>query len=116
MGTILGSKAKGAGKVVFEVLLDYEEVLNLKGHMDNIHLVSERVNDVKTNISGRGKNEATKYFLIPKELRKGLKLKNKDAISCQRIDTKEKTIFVYVVDDLRNGIWIKSKYLPIKIF
>ena len=67
--------------------------------MDNIHVFSENVADVTTNISQRGKNEATKYFLIPRELRKGLKFSEKN-ITCQKIDTKSKTIFVYVIDKL----------------
>src|SRR3989338_2782773 len=98
MGTILSSRVKDDGKVVFEVSLDYEESLQLKGYLDNVHLFSENVSEVETVISQRGKNEATKYFLIPKELRKGLKFSSKT--KCQKIDTKTKTVFIYVVDKL----------------
>ena len=98
MGTILSSKIKDDGKIIFETVIEYEEAVQLKGHMDNIHIFSENVADVETNISQRGKNEATKYFLIPKELRKGLKFTAKT--TCQKIETKTKTIFIYVVDKL----------------
>lgn len=96
MGTILSSRMKDDGKVVFEVCVDYEEATQLKGHMENVHLFSENVKQLETHISTRGKNEATKYFLIPKELRKNLQF-NK-SLNCQKLDTKTKTIFVYVID------------------
>ena len=81
MGTILGSKMKGEGRVVFEVLMDYDEAVQLQGHMDNVHIFSENITHTKTNISTRGQNAATKYLLIPRELRKDLKY-NKE-INCQ---------------------------------
>jgi len=97
MGTIISSKMKDDGKIVFEVCLDYEEAIQLNGHMENIHLFSENVKQVETHISTRGKNDATKYFLIPKDLRKNLRFDR--SITCQKIDTKTKTIFVYVLDN-----------------
>ena len=83
-------------KVVVEAALDYEELVQLKGEIDDIHLFSEKVADSQTNISGRGKNEATKYFLIPRQLRKDLNIK--EPVRCQRINTPDKAIFVYVVN------------------
>ncbi len=99
MGSILGSKITKDGKVVFEVIMDYEESLQLKGHIKNIHVFSEDVADIRTNLTGRGKNEATKYFLIPRELRKNIKLTDK--VKCQKIETDSKIVFIYVVDKLR---------------
>ena len=98
MGTILSSRIKEDGKVVFEVMVDYEESVQLKGHMDNIHVFSENVADIKTTISQRGKNEATKYFLIPRELRQDMKFNA--PTKCQKIETKTKTIFIYTIDKL----------------
>ena len=98
MGMIISSKRNGDGKVAIELLSDYDEFLQLKGHLDDVHLFTEKVAEVKTNISQRGKNEATKYFLIPRQFRKGFKFNN--GTSCQRIDIKDKVIFVYVVDKL----------------
>jgi hypothetical protein len=95
MATIISSKKKGA-KVISEVSADYAEFLQLKGHLEDVYLFTENVGEVKTNISQRGKNEATKYFLIPRQLRNGFRFNN--ATSCQRMDFKDKTIFIYVVD------------------
>ncbi len=98
-GGIIGSKLREDGKVQFEVCVDYEEAVQLRGHMDNIHIFSEEVADVKTNMSQRGKDGATKYFLVPKELRKNLKFNSE--VLCNRIDTKSKVIFIYIIDKFR---------------
>ena len=98
MGKIMSSRKEG-DKVVIEVLSDYEEYLHLKGHLDEIYLFLTKVAEVQTNISQRGKNSATKYFLIPKQLRKGFRFDN--AISCQKVDLGNKTIFIYVIDKLK---------------
>lgn len=97
MGSIISSKRDG-GKIIVEVLTDYDELLQLKGHLEDVHLFTEKIAEIKTNISQRGKNEATKYFLIPRGLRKGFKFNN--STSCQRIDLKNKVVFVYVIDKL----------------
>ena len=96
MGTILGSKMKGEGKVIFEVLLDYNEALHLHGNMHNIHLFSEDNADTKAVISSRGKRSSTKYFLVPREQRNDLAMEKE--VTCQRIELKDKVIFVYIVE------------------
>jgi hypothetical protein len=95
MGSIISSRRE-ANKVVVEAALDHEELVQLKGEIDDIHLFSEKIADLQTNISQRGKNEATKYFLIPRNLRKDLNIM--EPVSCQRINTPDKAIFVYVVN------------------
>ena len=96
MGTILSTKLKGAENVVFEVLMPYEEAVQLQGHMDDIHLFSENISELRANVSTRGKNGATKYFLVPRDLRRSISL-NKE-INCQKIELKDKVIFIYSVD------------------
>jgi hypothetical protein len=96
VGTILSTKLKGEGSVIFEVLMPYEEAVQLQGHMDDIHIFSEGTSELKTNVSTRGKNGATKYFLIPRELRQDIDFKSE--INCQKIDLKDKIIFIYSVD------------------
>ncbi len=96
MGKILNSKSLPNGKIIFEIMLDYEEALQLKGHVTNIHVFSENTLDISTNMSMRGRKEATKYFLIPKELRKGIKFKS--PVKCQQIETPSKIMFVYIID------------------
>jgi len=99
MGRILGTKTTKEGKVIFEVELGYEEALQLKGYINNICVFSEDAAEIKTNLSQRGKNEATKYFLIPRELRSNLRFNEK--VKCQKLETDTKIIFVYVVDKIR---------------
>ncbi|NOZ80990.1 MAG: hypothetical protein GXP63_04925 [DPANN group archaeon] len=98
MGTILSSKTKEDGSVIFEVVVDYEEALQLQGRLNNVHLFSEDIASIETKIAPRGKNEATTYFLMPRELRKNLTLTKK--AHCQKIETKTKIIFLYVIDKL----------------
>ena len=98
MGTIISSKKDG-DNVIMEILVDYEEFLQLKGHLNNIRLITENVAEVQTNISQRGKNQATKYFLIPRQFRKGFKFNN--TTSCQRLDVKDKVLFIYVINKLK---------------
>ncbi len=95
MSLILSSKRNKDG-VILEIQTDYEEYLDLQGHMENIHLVSDNDCIKRTHISERGNGGATKYFLIPREMRRGFKYKN--SITCNRIDKKDKILFVYVVD------------------
>jgi hypothetical protein len=97
MGSIISSR-RNDDKIVVEVSVDYKEFLDLQGHFDNVHLFTEEVAVAKTNISQRGKNEATKYFLIPRTMRKGFKFNN--STYCQRMDIPDKTVFIYVVDKL----------------
>lgn len=99
MGTILSTKMMKDDKVVFEVEMDYEDSLKLKGHIKNIHVFSEDAAEIRTNLSQRGANEATKYFLIPRELREGLKF-NK-SVKCQKVETDSRNIFIFVVDKVQ---------------
>lgn len=98
MGTIISSRKEGE-KVVTEILSDYEEHLHLRGQLNDVYLFSEKNAEIKTNISQRGKNSATKYFLIPKQFRKGFRFNN--VTSCQKIDLDNKVIFIYVVNKNR---------------
>ncbi len=95
MGKIVSSKRNEAG-ILFEIEVDAEEATILNGHYDDIHLFTEKVAEYKTNISSRGKNSVTKYFLIPRNLRKDIDLQC--PVNCQKIETDEKFIFIYVVD------------------
>ncbi|MBS3130897.1 hypothetical protein J4212_00535 [Candidatus Woesearchaeota archaeon] len=99
MGTIIGTRSVKDNKIIVEVEMDYEESLLLKGHIKNVHIFSEDSADIRTNLSQRGKNEATKYFLVPKQLRNNLKFNEK--VKCQKLETNTKIIFVYVVDKIR---------------
>ncbi|RMF06694.1 hypothetical protein D6764_01600 [Candidatus Woesearchaeota archaeon] len=81
-----------------EILMEYEEALNLKGHMDKVYVFAEDAAETKSRIAQRGQNGATRYFLIPKELRSHLNAGSK--VKCQRIDTKKNTLFLYIVEKM----------------
>ncbi|MBT4350990.1 hypothetical protein HOD20_00545, partial [archaeon] len=85
-------------KIVYNIIMNKDEALQLKGHTENILVLAEDAINITSRISLRGKNDATKYFLIPRELRKDIK-KSKDVL-CHKVDSKFKSIYVYVVDKL----------------
>lgn len=99
MGTILSTRMTKDDTVIFEVEMDYGDSLKLKGHVKNVYVFSEDAAEIRTNLSQRGTNEATKYFLIPKELRKDLCF-NKN-VKCQKIETETRNIFVFVTDKVK---------------
>jgi len=98
MGRILGIKANKKENILLEVEISYEEFLQLKGHIKNIYIFSEDCIDINSNLSQRGKNDATKYFLIPKNLRKGLRFVG--SVKCKKLETESKSFFVYVIDKI----------------
>lgn len=90
------SSRKDKEGIVIVMKASYDEVLQLGGHMENIRLFSENQVKTQTNISQRGKGSRTKYFLIPKQMRKNFAFNNK--VSCHRIDSENRSMFVFVVD------------------
>ncbi|MBT3464018.1 hypothetical protein HN789_06285 [archaeon] len=99
MGSILSSKVQEDGKITYEVVIDRDEALQLKGNLDGIHVISEKAAETKSRISLRGKNDATKYFLIPREFREDIK-KSKE-VTCQKIDTSAKSVYIFYVDKIK---------------
>ena len=100
MGVVLSTRrydAQGT-KLVMELLVDANEAKQLHGEINDIYIFSERVANVPSRVSLRGRNEATKYFLIPTKLRKELAVHGK--VSCLRLDVQQKSVFVYVLDPL----------------
>jgi len=95
MGSIIASRRAKNGKVILQVELDYKEALELRGCLENVFLFPEDIATTKSNLSCRGRNDNTKYFLIPKELRKDLKFPK--LVKCNRVNFSNRTFFVYVV-------------------
>ncbi len=96
MGEILSTREEVQDKVIVEVMLDKEEIMPLNGDTNDIVLFSRKHCSTKANLTQRGRNEATKYFLVPRTLRKQLQF-NKE-VSCQRFDSGDQAIFVYIAD------------------
>ena len=95
MGFVLGTRSRDDGKIIFEVLVDQQEALQLKGHIENVHLFTEKAAENEVVITQRGTNDATTYLLVPKEMRNHGRLQGK--AKCQRIDTKDKAFFIYTM-------------------
>ena len=96
MGVILSTKKHNESQILVEVLIDNNEMRQLRGEHNDVCVFSDKTANTPSRVSLRGKNEATKYFLIPRQLRKELAINGK--VSCQRLQNQHKTIFVYVVE------------------
>ncbi len=97
MGYIIGTEVTNDKKIILKICMNQEEFKNLKGNIDNVYIFSSDSETVTANLSQRGKNEATKYFLLPKELRKDLQFIQQE-VTCQRINAKDKIFFIYTID------------------
>ena len=97
MGKVVHSMKKGKN-VIMNLELDYDEVLQMKGHVEDIHVFSECATNIESHISHRGLNSSTKYFLVPRRLRKELKFNSK--VTCQMLNLKNKAVFIYIIDKI----------------
>lgn len=97
MARVISLKNVAENKYIYEIELDSDEAKQINGSIKNLVLFSEGDFCSETNISKRGKDGRTKYFLIPKNVRKRTSLSDKRII-CQRLDLKNKTFFIYAVD------------------
>ena len=97
MAKIIGSKITDKD-VTLSIKLSHEESLQLKGNTHDLCLFSLNTLEAESNIHERGKNGSSKFFLIPRETRQETKF-NKD-ILCQKIETKEKIIWVYAMSKI----------------
>ncbi len=93
MGEIIGYKVVGE-KIVYKLCVDEKEALQLKGNINNIRLFTLDKCETESKIVEWGKNNSTKYFLIPKCFRKKTK-KRPVSIAYQAIDLESKMIFIY---------------------
>lgn len=96
MGKITNIKTMSNDKCQVTLELTQKEIQWLKGNMEKMHLFSEENLDCETRLVQRGKRESTKYFLMPKDFRKGALPSN--SIPCTRIETKTKFIFIFAAN------------------
>ena len=97
MGEIIDSKFVN-GKVMHTIILGQKEALQLKGRLKNIHLFCSDICDANSKIIIRGRF-SSQCLSIPKKLklRESSKL---DIISCQRIESENKVMFIFICDKL----------------
>ena len=89
-------KASSNDKVTITLELSQQEAMWLKGNLEKMHIFSENNLEFETRLVQRGKRESTKYFLIPKELRKKIMISN--SIKCNMIETKTKCIYMFATN------------------
>ena len=98
MGKILNLKSFGKDKVRCELEISYEESLQLGGRLKQVYIFSDEptIENIKTSVIVKGSHGSSKYLLIPKTLRKNLKLPEK--VTCCRLDFPEKIFFIYSIE------------------
>ncbi len=96
MGQIINSKIAANKKVIMKVMLDQDEVSNLKGHLKNIHVFNSDLCQHNSQINTRGNNGVTKYFKIPLSIRS--RKKHNGKLNYQKIDTPGKIFYIYTLE------------------
>lgn len=97
MASVLGSKTC-EDHVIYSLKLNFEEAKELKGSINNIHLIPEELAEIRSTVFERGRKGCTKYLLIPKSLRKGFEAKKE--VRCFRLENKDKAILAYIINKL----------------
>lgn len=95
MGQIINTRNLPDKTVVCRILLNQEEIANLKGHMKNIHVFSENLCNQFSQINTRGNAGVTKYFKIPLGIRS--RKKHNGNLSYQMMETPTKAFYIYTL-------------------
>lgn len=96
MGKILNLRTVNDDKVHVTLELSQKEVLWLEGNMEKMHVFSENNLTHETKLVQRGKKESTRYFLIPKNLRRKVMISN--SVKCTTIEGKTKQLYIFAVN------------------
>ncbi len=104
MGKVLDSIQREDGKMIYKILMDYNEIRHLSGNMNNIHIFSSNSCNDLAKILERGNHNGTKYFIIPKSIKTKQKI-HPCKIMYQKIETGNKILFVYAVEKNYNKIY-----------
>ena len=94
MASIISSKIH-ENHVVLSLKLEHNEAKELNGNVNNIHLIAEDDIVETASVYEKGRNGNTKYFLIPRILRKKIRIK-KEA-KCMILDKGDRIMCVYFV-------------------
>ena len=102
MGQIISSKQLTNKDFVHKILLNHQEIKNLKNHMKNIYAFTPQNCNKQAQINSRGNGGVTKYFKVPLSLRS--RKKHSGTISYQKIETKNKIFYIYVLKKQESSI------------
>jgi hypothetical protein len=96
MGEIIHTKNLENGEIIYKILLENEEIANLKGNLKNVHVFSSSLCTEDSQINHRGNKGVTKYFKIPLSLRSRKKLSGQ--AKYQKIETASKIFYIYTLE------------------
>ena len=95
MGQILRTKTLPHGKVIVNLELSLDEVLQLKNHTKKVHLFSENLFLHEAAVVEKGVNFGSKSVGIPLSLKSRRKSKFSE-VTYQRIDVGKKIFYIAV--------------------
>ncbi len=96
MGEILNILNKSDDKVEVTLSMDREYFKKLRGNLDKIHLFSEHVLENESKLVSRGKDDSTKYLLIPKEI--NAEVFAREDVNYSVIEEDDKYLFIFSVN------------------
>jgi hypothetical protein len=96
MGKILNILNKSDDRVEVTLEFDLKYFKKLKGNLDKIYLFSEDVLDFNSKLVSRGKDDSTKYLLIPKEI--NTEVFAREDINYSVIEDPDKFLFIFGVN------------------
>lgn len=96
MGKIRSTRRLKNDNVLVELECSQEEMFTLKGVYEDLFLFSENLIVGDTFIRGKGKNNSSKYFLIPLAFKNAFD--NAQKVKYQVIEEKNKLLFVFFTD------------------
>lgn len=96
MGKILNIINKFDSNVEVTLELDRKYFKKLRGNLDKIHLISTDVLDFESKVVSRGKDDSTKYLLIPKEINSEVFARND--VSYHVIEEDKNLFFFFFVN------------------
>jgi len=97
MGNIINSKTLTNNSILYRVLLDIEEAKSLKNAFRNVYVFSPILCTKEVRIIERGRNNSSKYFEIPFNLR-FKKKKTYDTLTYQKLENYSKVFYIYVIN------------------
>lgn len=103
MGKIVDSKTLRNGKIKYQIIMSKEETLSLYGRLKDVYIFSLKAYSKKAEIMETGIKNSAKYFQIPHKWIMRVSSKREKIneqlapISCQRIETKDKYAFIYII-------------------
>jgi hypothetical protein len=96
MGEIIDSRRLSNNNIVYRILLEEYEVIELRNALRNVNIFSANLFNKEVEIMKRGKSGVTKYFEVPLDLR-FRKKKNYEKIFYQKIETPTKVFYIYTI-------------------